>query len=77
MVRKLPRIALTFRQLKTLKDNEKKYINPDIEIVEIQTVGMLASSIDFTTGTITPSDDNATGDALAPELPGIPPFVFE
>lgn len=56
---------------------KKQYINPELEIIEIQTMSMLASSIDFTNGTITPSSDNATGDAMAPELPGIPPFVFE
>ena len=50
---------------------KKTYINPEMEIVKIQTTGMLAASLP--TGS-TPTDP-ANSDA--PELPGIPPFVFD
>ncbi|MBQ7513760.1 MAG: hypothetical protein IJS95_05160 [Prevotella sp.] len=56
---------------------KKAYINPEMEIVKIQTTGMLATSGGVTDGS--PLGDEFTpGDqSFAPELPGIPPFVFE
>ena len=51
---------------------KKQYINPEMEIVTIQTTQMLSAS---PLGYGNPVD-TATG-AEAPELPGIPPFVFE
>ena len=51
---------------------KKQYINPEMEIVKIQTIQMLAASL--------PKSDTEIENAneiLAPELPGIPPFVFE
>lgn len=54
---------------------KKAYINPEMQIVKIQTSQMLAAS---PLGYGDPVD-SATG-AEAPELvelPGIPPFVFE
>ena len=52
---------------------KKTYINPEMVIVKIETMGMLANSVTAPVSDVT--QDN--GDALAPELPGIPPFVFE
>ena len=52
---------------------KKIYFAPDMEIVKIQITQMLAASL--------PVDSSQTIDNenefLAPELPGIPPFVFD
>ena len=51
---------------------KKRYFAPQMEIVEIQTTAMLAASLPVENETQIESSD-----ILAPELPGIPPFVFE
>ena len=51
---------------------KKIYFAPDMEVIKIQTTQMLAASL--------PKSDEEIENAneiLAPELPGIPPFVFE
>ena len=56
---------------------KKIYFAPDMEIVEIQTMGMLAASGGVTDGSPLGDEFNADDTSFAPELPGIPPFVFE
>ena len=51
---------------------KKTYIIPDMETVVIQTTQVLAASLPVNSETQIESTD-----ILAPELPGIPPFVFE
>ena len=43
---------------------KKKYFAPNMEVVKIQMASLLAGSINFPNGTITPSDEDATGDAM-------------
>ena len=56
---------------------KKIYFVPDMEIVEIQTMGMLAASAGVTDGSPLGDEFNSDDKSFAPELPGIPPFVFE
>ena len=56
---------------------KKIYFAPDMEIVKIQTMGMLAASGGVTDGSPLGEEFNSDDKSFAPELPGIPPFVFE
>ena len=55
---------------------KKQYINPDMEIINIQTTQMLAASqVGFGDPVNTAAGAEAP-EMPEPELPGIPPFVF-
>ena len=56
---------------------KKIYYAPDMEIVKIQTTGMLATSGGVGSGSPLGDEYNSSDQSFAPELPGIPPFVFE
>jgi len=56
---------------------KKRYFAPDMEIVKIQTMGMLAASGGVTDDSPLGDEFNSDDKSFAPELPGIPPFVFE
>ena len=58
--------------LKEYKAMKKTYFRPAMDIIKIQTSQMLAASLPMSETEI----ENAN-EILAPELPGIPPFVFE
>ena len=56
---------------------KKIYYAPDMEIVKIQTTGMLATSGGVGSGSPLGDEYTPSDQSFAPELPGIPPFVFE
>ena len=56
---------------------KKIYFAPDMEIVKIQTTQMLASSGGVANGSSLGDEYTNTDVSFAPELPGIPPFVFD
>ena len=56
---------------------KKTYFIPAMEIVKIQTTGMLATSGGVTSGSPLGDEYTPSDESFAPELPGIPPFVFE
>ena len=56
---------------------KKIYYAPDMEIVKIQTTGMLATSGGVGSGSPLGDEYTPSDQSFAPELPGIPSFVFE
>ena len=56
---------------------KKIYFAPDMEIIKIQTTGMLATSGGVGSGSPLGDEYTPSDQSFAPELPGIPPFVFE
>jgi len=53
---------------------KKTYINPEMEIVKIETQQVIAASVGYDE---TPVGAGSVDAPELPELPGIPPFVFE